>query len=132
MGFSEELKVRIRKKAHHTCCLCKSLGIEIHHIVSEKDGGPDTEDNAAPLCPSCHEIYGGNPDKRKFLREVRDFWYDICKRGIGDGSCILDILRFTQAASSVPGDKYTPDYSVPGPQRDPILLFPYKSFPPDL
>lgn len=101
MGFSEELKVRIRKNAHHACCLCKSLGVEIHHIVPEKDGGPDTEDNAAPLCPSCHETYGGNPEKRKFLREARDFWYEICeKRFTADNNLLKEISELLKITSS--------------------------------
>ena len=105
MGFSEVLKVKLRKKTHHSCCLCKSLGVEIHHIVPEKEGGPDTEDNAAPLCPTCHEIYGGNPDKRKFIREARDLWYEICaKRFAGDSDRlgeISELLKETASKSDV-------------------------------
>jgi len=56
------------------------MGVDVHHIIPEQEGGPDTEDNAAPLCPSCHERYGANPQKRKFIREARDFWYDTCER----------------------------------------------------
>ena len=33
----------------------------------------------APLCPSRHGTYGGNPEKRKFIREIRDDWYEICE-----------------------------------------------------
>lgn len=33
-----------------------------------------------PLCPSCHETYGANPQKRKFIREARDLWYEICEK----------------------------------------------------
>jgi hypothetical protein len=80
MGFSEPLKSRVRKKAHLACCLCKAIGIEVHHIVPQVDGGSDEEDNAAPLCPSCHETYGANPQKRKFIREARDLWYEICEK----------------------------------------------------
>jgi hypothetical protein len=49
-------------------------------IVPQVDGGSDEEDNAAPLCPSCHETYGANPQKRKFIREARDLWYEICEK----------------------------------------------------
>lgn len=80
MSFSESIKLKVRQKAHFLCCVCKSFGVEIHHIVPEENGGPDTEDNAAPLCPSCHEIYGANPTKRKLIREVRDQWYVICSK----------------------------------------------------
>lgn len=79
MAFAESLKLNVKKKAHFQCCLCHDLGVEIHHIVPQGEGGPDDEENAAPLCPTCHETYGDNPKKRKFIREARDFWYDICE-----------------------------------------------------
>jgi hypothetical protein len=90
MPFPESLKLSIKKKAHFQCCLCHSLGIEVHHIVPEGTGGPDTEDNAAPLCPSCHETYGANREKRKFVREARDFWYEICAERYASDKSILD------------------------------------------
>ena len=79
MAFSEDLKRRVKRRAHFSCCLCHALWVEVHHIVPVSDGGIDSEDNAAPLCPSCHEDYGANPQKRKFIREARDFWYEICE-----------------------------------------------------
>jgi hypothetical protein len=79
MPFSEALKAQVRKKAHLACCLCKSIGVEVHHIIPESEDGPDTEENAVPLCPSCHETYGANPQKRKFIREARNLWYEICE-----------------------------------------------------
>lgn len=78
MAFSEGLRVAIRKRAHLRCCLCHSIGVDVHHIVPQSDGGLDVDENAAPLCPSCHETYGANPQKRKFIREARDLWYEIC------------------------------------------------------
>lgn len=93
MNFSEMLKVKVRKKAHLRCCLCKSIGVEVHHIIPQKEGGLDTEDNAAPLCPSCHETYGSNPQKRKFIREARDFWYEICENRYSSDSDKLEELK---------------------------------------
>jgi hypothetical protein len=72
VAFSESVKLAVRKRAHFQCCLCKSLGVEVHHIVPQSEDGGDTEENAAPLCPSCHEMYGANPLKRKFITEARD------------------------------------------------------------
>jgi hypothetical protein len=80
MPFSEEVKYQVKRLSHQTCCVCKSIGIEIHHIIPQSEKGEDTLDNAAPLCPSCHETYGQNPTKRKFIREARDIWYEICDR----------------------------------------------------
>lgn len=92
MAFSEQLKLRVRKMAHFQCCLCHSLGVEIHHIVPQAEGGPDSEDNAAPLCPSCHETYGANPVKRKFVKEARDFWYEVCEKRYASDKDQLDRL----------------------------------------
>jgi len=92
LAFSEATKLIVRKKSHLQCCLCKHVGIEIHHIIPQSEGGPDDESNAAPLCPACHEIYGDNPKKRKFITEARNLWYEICEsRYRVDGKEIMDI-----------------------------------------
>lgn len=110
MAFSERLKLRIKRRSHFRCCLCRSLEVEIHHILPQEEGGADTEDNAAPLCPSCHETYGGNPKKRKFIREARDFWFETCDlqttgnsvstqelRGLIENAASKDDLKSLQA-----------------------------------
>jgi len=74
MAFPETLKRKVREMADMRCCICRHIGVEIHHILPQEDGGPDTIDNAAPLCPNCHDTYGANPVKRKFIRECRDLW----------------------------------------------------------
>jgi len=81
MPFSDKTKEVVKRRAHFRCCLCHEQWVaHVHHIIPEAEGGPDTEENAAPLCANCHDLYGGNPDKRKFIRESRDFWYDCCDR----------------------------------------------------
>lgn len=93
MAFSETIKINIRRKSHFQCCLCKSVGVEVHHIVPQEDGGSDLEENGAPLCPSCHEIFGSNPSKRKFIREARNAWYEICQnRFKPDHDLFLQVL----------------------------------------
>ncbi len=93
MGFSEQLKANIRRKSHFLCCLCKALGVEVHHIIPQEEDGPDTADNAAPLCPSCHETYGANPQKRKFIREARNLWYEICQKRFSSDADRLDEIK---------------------------------------
>jgi hypothetical protein len=78
MAFSESVKATVRRRAHIRCCVCHSFLVDVHHIVPQSEGGLDTEDNAAPLCPSCHEIYGADARKRKLVREARDLWFDLC------------------------------------------------------
>lgn len=81
MAFAEALKRRIRMKAAYRCCWCKRFGlVEVHHIVPQADNGPDDENNAAPLCPYCHSLYGGNPDLRAQIREKRDWWFKVAAR----------------------------------------------------
>jgi hypothetical protein len=82
MPFSESTKLKVKRKANFTCCWCQDRRnkVEIHHIDPESGGGPDTEGNAAPLCGSCHDLLGMNPDLRKEIRQRRDHWYEICSR----------------------------------------------------
>jgi hypothetical protein len=77
MGFSEAVKREVKQKAHYRCVWCGSLGLflEVHHLTPSADGGADDVENAAPVCPNCHTMYGHNPEFRKELRERRDFWW---------------------------------------------------------
>ncbi len=77
--FTETLKRKIRDRAELRCCIanCHKVDIDIHHIIPQAVGGESTEDNAAPLCAGCHRTYGGDPTKRKMIREHRDRWYRI-------------------------------------------------------
>jgi HNH endonuclease len=101
LPFTERLKLSVKRKAHFSCCLCHALGVEVHHIISQEEGGPDTEKNAAPLCASCHETYGANPQKRKFIREARDFWYELCaKRYASDADRLDKILSIVEGTAT--------------------------------
>jgi hypothetical protein len=80
MAFSEKTKHIAKLKAAFRCCICQQLFVEVHHIVPEAEGGRDTLDNAAPLCASCHDLYGGNPEKRKTIREMRDHWWRVMEK----------------------------------------------------
>jgi hypothetical protein len=75
MSFAESLKLDVKHKSAFRCCRCQAIGVEIHHIVPQAEGGPNTIDNAAPLCAKCHSDFGDNPLKRRELREMRDWWY---------------------------------------------------------
>jgi len=80
MPFAETLKKEVREKSNFRCCICEQIqiDIEVHHIVPESDYGPDTFDNAAPLCPNCHSNLGNDPLKRNRIKEKRDLWYNRC------------------------------------------------------
>jgi hypothetical protein len=104
MGFSEAVKLSAKRNAHFKCCICQrpSVSLEAHHIIPEADGGPDTEDNAAPLCPTCHAEYGANPEKRTAIRVQRDFWYEICaNRYAPDADLVRQLIGLLERANTI-------------------------------
>jgi hypothetical protein len=96
--FSEATKLAVKRRAHFACCLCHDIGVEVHHIVPQGEGGTDEPDNAAPLCPSCHERYGANSTKRRFIREAREFWYEICSKRFAS-----DVDRLSELEQALSG-----------------------------
>src|SRR5258708_27160870 len=82
MCFPEAIRLKVQKHANFTCCWCNNRQnkVEVHHIIPRAEQGPDTEENAAPLCGSCHTLYGGNPELRKEIKLRRDHWYEICQK----------------------------------------------------
>jgi len=79
MPFSEALKLQVKRMAAFQCCRCREIGVDIHHIIPQAQGGTDEIDNAAPLCQNCHSKFGANPEKRKEIRQMRDYLYDVVK-----------------------------------------------------
>ena len=70
------------------------MSLEVHHVVPKEDGGPDSEENAAPLCASCHRSFGGNRELRARIREMRDHWYQECARLFGAESTTGDVFSW--------------------------------------
>jgi hypothetical protein len=79
MGFSEPIKLEAKRRSAFRCCIDHRPFVEVHHIVPSSEGGLDTLENAAPLCASCHDLFGGNPEKRKQIRQMRDHWWQKVK-----------------------------------------------------
>lgn len=76
------------------CCRCQNVGIDVHHIVPQKDCGSDDLDNAAPLCQNCHDQFGDNPSKRKEITQMRDNWYERAAKMWPDQSTVsLPVLE---------------------------------------
>lgn len=76
LAFSNKVKEEAMRRAFFRCVICQNPFVEIHHIIPQEEGGPDTIDNAAAVCSRCHDLYGGNPYKRKQIRLMRDHWYE--------------------------------------------------------
>ncbi len=81
MPFPENIKRKVLEACHYSCVWCHRTGyVEAHHIIPQEDSGPDSEDNACPLCPTCHAELGANPDLRKAFRQRRDWWIRHCSQ----------------------------------------------------
>jgi len=80
MPFTEKIKDAVKRKAAFRCCRCQNIGVDVHHIIPESKGGSNDISNAAPLCQYCHAQFGDNPQKRKEITQMRDWWYERCER----------------------------------------------------
>ena len=85
MGFSEKVKEEARRKSGFRCVICQEPFVEVHHIIPQSEGGEDTIENAAPLCSRCHDLYGDNPAKRKQIRQMRDYWFEVMEKRDKEG-----------------------------------------------
>jgi hypothetical protein len=104
MAFSPEVRKQVRERAHFSCCLCHDLYCEAHHILPEAKGGPNTFENAAPLCPSCHTRFGHDESMRLFVTQARDFWYRLCaqrEKDVGTQAFVAISQSLSQQLSNV-------------------------------
>ncbi len=96
MAFNDKTKLIARQNSAFRCCLCYKPFVEIHHIIPQADGGADSLENAAPLCSSCHDLYGGNPEKRKTIRQMRDHWWDVIEKRRKNLTESLELDKFCE------------------------------------
>lgn len=80
--FIRDLAVRawVLERAAGVCEFCKSRApfidswgapfLEVHHVVTLSEGGPDTVDNAAGLCPNCHRRLHLASDRRALVETL--------------------------------------------------------------
>ena len=114
MAFSEATELEAKRRSHFACVICHQPFVEVHHILPQANGGADELDNAAPLCGSCHDLFGANPVKRKQIREMRDFSWEICEKKPANPNFIdlnkkLDDLQHKVKAST--GVKFCGEYN---------------------
>lgn len=101
MPFPETIKHEAKKKANFKCCICQAAFVEVHHIVPQAEGGADELENAAPLCGGCHQRYGGNPELRKQLHQMRDNWWRMCSSQIHDNSIYAKLDELGDDVSAI-------------------------------
>lgn len=72
MSFPPKVKEDAMVACGRHCCLCRKfcgVNMEVHHIKQAADGGPDTFENAIPLCFDCHaDVKAYNPRHPKGIR----------------------------------------------------------------
>jgi hypothetical protein len=74
--FPPSVLRRAKELAAFKCCLCHSrAGDEVHHVLPKAEGGTNDLGNAVLLCSQCHTDNGSRPERRRFIREARDWWY---------------------------------------------------------
>ena len=94
MPFPPDVKENALVACGRCCVICHKfcgIKIEVHHIREEADGGPNTEENAIPLCFDCHadmRSYDykhpkGNKYTETELKRHRNNWYEKIKGNIG-------------------------------------------------
>lgn len=97
MAFDKNTKVEALVRSRRRCCVCHAfLGLyaEVHHIIHESKGGPNSIENAIVLCGRCHGEAGhynpehpkGNKYSPQELRKHRDSWWSWCERNGGISS----------------------------------------------
>lgn len=112
MGFSENIKNKVKEKAFSRCVICHSPFVEVHHIIPLKENGANTEENAAPLCAKCHDLYGGNPEKRRQIRQMRDQWYREVERKRQTEALFFERIKVLNSDERMLGSKKIAIYHV--------------------
>ena len=112
MPFTESVKLEAKRRAHFRCVACHEPWVVVHHIAPQADGGPDTIGNAAPLCARCHDLCGGNPEKRKQIREMRDFWWEFCERDSSSPQLVALSQRLDKLQDDMKTAKQTDDSAL--------------------
>ena len=90
MPFPRAARDEALVRSHRRCCVCHEFGgrsVNVHHIMQEADGGPNTIENAICLCLRCHAEAGHfnprHPMGTKYspdeLRLHRDQWWAHCQ-----------------------------------------------------
>ncbi len=90
MPFYPKIKEEALVRSRRCCCVCQEftgLYTNVHHIIQEVDGGPDTLENAIVLCLRCHGEVGhynlrhriGNKYSPRELLRHRDEWWEWCQ-----------------------------------------------------
>ncbi|MBI1993515.1 MAG: HNH endonuclease, partial [Deltaproteobacteria bacterium] len=127
MPFSDKEATELLAQCHRRCCICHrfcGFKMELDHIDPKGENGPDTIDNAMPVCFECHaEIHAYNdkhPRGRKYrpeeLKKHKEQWLELCKSSaaflasipprtdVGPFQALMDELEFNRAVAATADD----------------------------
>lgn len=127
MPFSDKEAIELLAQCHRRCCICHrfcGFKMELDHIDPKGENGPDTIDNAIPVCFECHaEIHAYNdkhPRGRKYrpeeLKKHKEQWLELCKSSaaflasmpprtdVGPFQALMDELEFNRAVATTADD----------------------------
>jgi len=73
MGFPRGVVDSVMVKGGRRCAVCRRfepMYLQVHHIIEQSQGGGNEEDNAVPLCVTCHQgVHARVPFARTFTPE---------------------------------------------------------------
>lgn len=117
MPFPRPVRDDALVRSHRRCCVCHEFGgrsVNVHHIVQEADGGPNTIENAICLCLRCHAEAGHfnprHPMGTKYspdeLRAHRDQWWAHCAANPDEPLGLFLDVRFRTASRTAEVHRY--------------------------
>jgi hypothetical protein len=88
--FPDSVREDSLVRSHRRCCVCHEFAgrnVNVHHVVQEAAGGPNTLENSIVLCLRCHAEAGHYNPKHPLgtkyspseLRRHRDQWWEYCR-----------------------------------------------------
>ena len=89
MSVPENIIAKILVKSARHCCICRRfspLQIQIHHIIEQRDGGTNDEENLIPICIVCHASVHTKTNMTKGFSQIelkghRETVYDMVAKG---------------------------------------------------
>lgn len=87
MRIHHRHRARILRRDGCLCRVCKvKRANDIHHIVPQRDGGPDTDDNLISTCPDCHKVI--RRSRMKIFKCIYCHDTGILQRGCAKVPCV--------------------------------------------
>lgn len=79
--LSNRTRMKVIRRMNVSCCLCgwNEEIIDIHHIISRKNGGSNNHSNLTPLCPNHHRLANAGKIGPEKFTTLETLWGDSWK-----------------------------------------------------